>query len=117
MTILVPDEFKKKHKEGMERFLRTGESSLIGKIVKVEGVRKDKSRVPIEMSLSTDNIDGKWVFMAILRDNSERQRLEDEVRNRLIEMERLTKLMVGREIKMEELRREIMALRNKAKTG
>lgn len=117
VAALVPDELKEKHREGMARFVRTGESSLIGKVVKVEGLRKDGASVPIEMSLSANNVDGKWVFMAILRDNSERNRLEDEAQTRLIEMERLTKLMVGRELKMEELRKEVMELRSKTKTG
>ncbi len=111
---LVPDDLKEKHRAGMERFLKTGEAALIGRVVEVEGVGKDGVRVPIEMSLSANKADGGWVFMAIIRDDTRRRKLEDELKTRLVEMERLTKLMVGREIKMEELRKEVLELREKA---
>jgi hypothetical protein len=40
--------------------------------------------------------------------------MEEELRRRLDEMERIMALMVGRELKMEELRKEIRELREKA---
>ncbi|MBI5810908.1 MAG: hypothetical protein HZB21_06960 [Deltaproteobacteria bacterium] len=42
-----------------------------------------------------------------------RRALEKDIKDRLLEMERLNRLMVGRELKMEELRQEIRELREK----
>ncbi|MBI5286426.1 MAG: hypothetical protein HY878_02395 [Deltaproteobacteria bacterium] len=39
--------------------------------------------------------------------------MEDELKRKLDEIERINKLMVGRELKMEEMRREIQDLRLK----
>ncbi|MDP2690137.1 MAG: PAS domain S-box protein, partial [Deltaproteobacteria bacterium] len=111
---LVPEDLKEKHRKGMEKFLKTGEAAIIGSVVEVEGVSKDGVRVPIEMSLSANKADNGWVFMAIVRDDTRRRKLEDELKARLVEMERLMKLMAGREIKMDELRKEVWELREKA---
>jgi hypothetical protein len=50
---------------------------------------------------------------AVIRDISVRKP-RGKLKAKLGEMERLNKLMVGRELKMEELRAEIRALRSKA---
>jgi len=108
---LVPPGLRERHRQGMERFLSTGQGAIIGRVVEVEGLRSDGSLVPVEMSLSAERVDGRWVFMAILRDDTARRRLEGELKTRLVEVERLARTMVGREIKMEELRKEIAALK------
>ncbi|MBI1910538.1 MAG: PAS domain S-box protein [Deltaproteobacteria bacterium] len=113
VDMLVPEEYRELHRKGLERFLSTGESMLIGKIKEVEGLRKDGSKVSIEMSLSAQNIKGKWVFTAVIRDITERRKLEAELKQKYIEMERLNKIMVGREIRMGELREELRDLRAK----
>ena len=113
VTMLMPEDIREKHSKGVERFLRTGETEIIGKVVDIEGRDKSGELIPLEMSISAEKIGGRWTFMAIIRDVRVRKKLEDELRTRLVEMERVMKLMVGREIKMEELRREIADLRNR----
>lgn len=111
IDVLVPEELRERHRQGMERFLSTGQGTIIGHVVEVEGLRKDGSLVPVEISLSAEKVDGRWVFMAILRDCAARRKLEEELKTRLVEVERLARTMVGREIKMEELRKEIALLK------
>lgn len=113
VSVLVPDALRQRHRQGMERFLKTGEGGIIGRVVELQGLCKDGTVIPVEMSLSAERVDGRWVFMAIIRDDRVRKSLEEELKTRLDETERFTRLMVGREIKMEELRREIAALREK----
>src|SRR4030065_263398 len=72
---LVPPGLRERHRQGMERFLSTGQGAIIGRVVDVEGLRSDGSLVPVEMSLSAERGDGRWVFMAILRDDTARRRL------------------------------------------
>lgn len=110
---IVPPEYRERHREGFKRFLSTGHGALIGKVTEVEGLRKDGTRFPLEMSLTAEKSGGRWVFTAVVRDISYRKNLEDRLREKLCEMERLNKLMVGRELKMEELRAEIRTLRAK----
>ncbi len=113
IDVLVPEELRERHRNGKERFLSTGQGTIIGHVVEVEGLSRDGSLVDLEMSLSAEKVEGRWVFMAILRDDTARRRLEAELKTRLVEVERLARTMVGREIKMEELRKEIAALKKK----
>jgi len=46
-----------------------------------------------------------------VEEQKERRRLENELRQRLDKVEKMNKLMVGRELKMEELRKEIKRLK------
>lgn len=110
---IIPPEYRDRHREGFKRFLSTGEVALIGKVTVIEGLRKDGTKFPVEMSLTAERSASGWVFTAVIRDISCRKSLEDKLKEKLGEMERLNKLMVGRELKMEELRAEIRALRSK----
>ncbi|MBI5343787.1 MAG: PAS domain S-box protein [Deltaproteobacteria bacterium] len=109
----MPEEYRERHHVGMEYFLKTGKGPLIGKVSAVEGLKKDGSRFPADLSLSAERIGGAWVFTAVIRDVTSRLALEKDIKDRLLEMERLNRLMVGRELKMEELRQEIRELREK----
>lgn len=112
IEIIMPEEYREAHRRGMERFLATGEAKVIGKTVELEGLRKDGMKFPVELSLSAEKIDGKWMFTGVIRDVTQRRKLEKELEQRLTEMERMNRVMVGREIKMEELRQEIHRLRS-----
>lgn len=114
LETLIPLEYRERHREGFRMFLKTGTGALIGKVSEIEGLRRDGTRFPLEMSLTAEKNSGRWVFMAVIRDISYRKDLEDRLKVKLCEMERLNKLMVGRELKMEELRAEIRTLRSKA---
>lgn len=108
---LLSEEDKEKHRKGFKRFIETGLPVVIGKTMEVVGVRKDGSRFPNELSLSAEKVDAKWIFTGVLRDITERKRLESQLRERLDEVERLNKLMVGRELKMDDMRKEIQSLK------
>lgn len=110
---LVPPELKEAHRRGFEEFLSTGRGRFIGRAVELEGIRKDGSRLPVEMSLSAEKINGRWVFTAFIKDITERRKIEERLREKLDETERLNRLMVGRELRMEELRKEIRTLKEK----
>lgn len=55
--------------------------------------------------------------MGVIRDITGRMKMEDELKNRLDEVERLNKLMVGRELKMEQFRKEIVRLRQRLRVS
>jgi PAS domain S-box-containing protein/putative nucleotidyltransferase with HDIG domain len=78
--ILVPEKFRQKHMEGFNRFLATGEARLVGKTGEFEGLRKDGTTRPVELSLSADNRDGSWTFTAIIRETTERRRALEALR-------------------------------------
>jgi PAS domain S-box-containing protein len=50
VDILVPEKFRQKHLDGFNRFLAKGEARLVGKTAEFEGLRKDGTTRPIELS-------------------------------------------------------------------
>jgi PAS domain S-box-containing protein len=77
VNILVPAKYKKKHQEGLEQFLKTGESGIIGKTVAVSGLTKEGVEIPIEISLTYQRLEQKQhLFTAIIRDITERKKIE-----------------------------------------
>lgn len=80
VDILVPDKFKEQHREGVKRFLATGKPSLVGNTAEFEGVRKDGSVRPIEISLSADRDPRGWTFTSIIRETTERRRALEALR-------------------------------------
>ena len=55
----------------------------------------------------------KGTFATIFEDITERKQAEEKVREKFAEIERMNSLMIGRELKMEELRQEIERLKGK----
>jgi PAS domain S-box-containing protein len=58
----------------------------------------------------TDYLD-KVAIQLVFHDITERKQAEDALRKKIDEIERMNRLMVGRELKMEELRKEIKRLK------
>ncbi len=68
------------HHRGLERLRTTGESHVIGQTIALQGLRKDGSEFPLELSLATWKTEEGTFYSGILRDITERKRAEDEIR-------------------------------------
>lgn len=84
VTKIIPEKYRRKHYYGMGRFIKTGKAKLIGKIVKVEGMKKGGSLIPVEMSLSASKSKNNYLFTAIIRDISERKLFEKKLEDMAI---------------------------------
>src|SRR5439155_6404918 len=83
LTMLMPVRFQEAHRQGLARFLRTGDARVVGRVVELVGQRADGSEFPIELSIAHSVSRGEPFFIAILRDvteryEAERQRLQAE---------------------------------------
>jgi diguanylate cyclase (GGDEF)-like protein/PAS domain S-box-containing protein len=59
----------------LDGFRRTGAGAAIGQTILLQGVRKDGTQFPLELSLARIQIDGRWHGVGVVRDVSERERL------------------------------------------
>jgi two-component system, LuxR family, sensor kinase FixL len=75
---LMPQPFAHEHTGYIQRYLRTGRAKIIGIGREVQGLRKDGSLFPADLAVSEFR-DGKPLFTGIVRDISERKRMEAEV--------------------------------------
>jgi PAS domain S-box-containing protein len=71
ITTIIPEKYRKKHEEGLKRFLQTGQSKISGKSIEVSGKTKEGMEIPIELSLSFQRIENKrYSFTGIIRDRT-----------------------------------------------
>src|SRR5579884_2245438 len=49
--IIIPDEYREAHDQGLERFLATGEARVLGQRLELAALRRDGSEFPIELTL------------------------------------------------------------------
>jgi len=74
---LLPETYRAQHRESFERFRLTGRSQIIGKTVELQGLRKDQSLFPLELSLASWTNGTGTMFTAIIRDITERRGTEE----------------------------------------
>jgi PAS domain S-box-containing protein len=98
LTILMPGALRDTHRQGLKRFLTTGEARLIGRTAELPAMRSDGHEFPVELSLSTWKQGNEPFFTAMLRDVSGRKHEEKlqealarerEAGERLRELDRL----------------------------
>ena len=80
LTLLIPQRHRESHLRGMQRVLGGGESRVTGKAFETEGLRKDGSEFPIELSLANWEVGDRRYVSGTIRDISERIRAEHHLR-------------------------------------
>ncbi|MCZ2355289.1 MAG: PAS domain S-box protein [Bacteroidia bacterium] len=77
---IIPDEFKERHIQGVERFLQTRVPHILNKTVEVVGRKKEGVLFPIELTLSTWTEGDAVFFSGIIRDITQRKQNEERIR-------------------------------------
>ena len=77
--LLAPPAFQEAATRGLLAFRPTGEGAAIGKTRELVGQCKGGGEIPIELSLAAIHIDGRWHAVGIVRDITERKRVEKEL--------------------------------------
>jgi PAS domain S-box-containing protein len=79
LTILMHDRYKQAHKNGVKRFLATEKPKLMGHVVEIQGMKQNGGEFPIELSLSCWKEENEYFFSGIIRDVSERKKVQQEM--------------------------------------
>lgn len=83
MDCLIPERFRRTHGEHIRRFGQSGVTTRkMGALGMITGLRAGGEEFPIEASISQVGVEGKRYFTVILRDITERRRLENELAER-----------------------------------
>ncbi|MBC8031560.1 MAG: PAS domain S-box protein [Pyrinomonadaceae bacterium] len=78
--LIVPPSLRASHKVGFARYLATGSSSMLGTRIETAAMRSDGSEFPIELTVTAIGKLPRPMFTAFLRDLTERNRAEAELR-------------------------------------
>lgn len=89
---LIPLSQSKKNEHPVNFFLCHHAPKALGQIQEVEGVRKNGSIVPLDLSIAEFTLDGISYFTSILRDISSRKHQEQQNKEHLDELAHVTRL-------------------------
>jgi PAS domain S-box-containing protein len=84
--LLIPESMREHHRQGLARYLATGQGPVIGKRIEVSALRKDGSECPVELAIVAIEYDGPPMFTGFLRDLTA-QRTAEAARLRSLQIE------------------------------
>ena len=93
--LIVPSHLRQSHRDGFDRYLRTGEARILGRRIETTAQRSDGSEFPVELAINGTKVDGTQIFTAFINDITEKTRAEEEVarqRDALHQSEKLAAL-------------------------
>jgi PAS domain S-box-containing protein len=73
---LIPPAQREAHNKGLEHYLATGESLILGNRIEVTALRSDGTEFPVEMAVSVSFVKEKPLFTSYMRDITERHEYE-----------------------------------------
>lgn len=79
VRVLMPERYAVEHDQYIRNYLQSREAKIIGIGREVVGRRRNGSEFPMDLSVSEVAIDGSTTFTGIIRDISERRRLQSEI--------------------------------------
>ena len=77
--LLAPSRFYEDHIKGFRIFHETGTGNAVGKTLELSALRKSGEEFPIELSMSALQLENEWHAVGIIRDITERKRIEAEI--------------------------------------
>mgnify|MGYP001819806636 CR=1 FL=1 len=113
LTIIVPEEFKSAHEQGIERVSSGGKPHVMGKTVELSGLHKNGSAIPVELSLSTWMIGGERNYGGIIRDITERKKNEQQLAAQRKKLERRARSLTKLNEEVKSKNEQLQGLSNK----
>jgi PAS domain S-box-containing protein len=77
--LIIPEELRERHRQGLRRFLSTSASSILGRRIEMEAVRASGERFPVELTVVTNQHGGRTWFTGFLRDITQRKQAQSEI--------------------------------------
>jgi PAS domain S-box-containing protein len=78
--LIVPEIHRAHHREGLQRFLETGDGPILGSRFEIESQRRDGTEVKVELSVTALQRRGGHVFNGFIRDLTDKIAAENQVR-------------------------------------
>src|SRR4051812_9183005 len=78
--LIVPPRLRDLHRQGLQRYLDTGNPVVLNRRIEITGMRSDGSEFPIELAITRIPLPGSPIFTGYLRDITERKQAEQELR-------------------------------------
>jgi PAS domain S-box-containing protein len=83
--LIIPDRYVDSFRSHFPHFQITGEGAAVGKTLELAAIRKDGAEIPVDLSLSSMQLKGRWCAVGIIRDIIDRKKAEEELAKSLEE--------------------------------
>ena len=103
-SLIVPPSLREEHNRGLRRFNAKGVARVLDQRLELNGLRRDGSEVPVELSITLVSREGRDVFVGFVRDISDRKQAEAQAEFQLRESRLMLELsdLAGRNKSFEE---------------
>ncbi len=91
-ALIVPEEHRERHREGLRHYAATGQAKLLNRTVELPAQRKDGSVIPAEISITAFDSAGRTTISGFINDVSERRFAEGRVRAQLSRLDLLNRI-------------------------
>jgi PAS domain S-box-containing protein len=78
--LIVPEEHRTRHSEGLDHFLQTGDGPILGTRFEIEAQRRDGREIQVEVSITAFQRRGRHVFNGFIRDLTDKIAAETQLR-------------------------------------
>ncbi len=78
---IIPPQYRDAHRQGLERFLLTGEGPVLNRRVELTACRRDGTEFPIELAITPLRLENAYTFTAFVSDITERKQAEESLRH------------------------------------
>jgi PAS domain S-box-containing protein len=78
--VVVPPAQRDAHRHGLQHFLKSGEGPILNRRLELLAMRRDGTEVAVELAVAPIRLGKSWIFSAFIRDISERNQLEQQLR-------------------------------------
>ncbi|MFD1163936.1 MULTISPECIES: PAS domain-containing sensor histidine kinase [Hwangdonia] len=102
LNLLIPSHFHSSHSVYFEKFVKRGKRRKMGEAVDIFGLKKDGTVFPVEVELNPFTIYNKTYVMAMVRDISEKQKIEERTQQ--------LKTALSKEKELNELKTQFLSL-------
>lgn len=86
--VLIPEQYRRAHHEGMRRYLATGEQRVLNRTIEITALNKENSEFHVALTISSTTQNGQPAFIAFIRDITEQKKNEAELEQKKSELER-----------------------------
>jgi two-component system, cell cycle sensor histidine kinase and response regulator CckA len=78
--LIIPPALREQYRQGMAHYLATGEGRMLGQRIEMTGLRADATEFPVELTVTSVQVEGQPIFTGFIRDITERKRAEEALR-------------------------------------
>jgi PAS domain S-box-containing protein len=94
VSCLMPEPHRGAHDSYLGNYQRSGEAKIIGVGREVEGLRKDGTLFALDLAVSELNSGGEVKYTGVIRDMTERKKLEDDLRSHAVIVDQMSEAVL-----------------------